>query len=337
MTGKKHRKFDIRHKETLTLFLREYFELFFPDLAQIIQFKTARFLDKELIALFGKQDEGTNDRDQHRITDALILVQILVNEKLRWIMIHWEQQGTKPKQFEERMFHYFCGIYFKYRKLVFPIAMFTDPANWRVPVSDTFNLSLPGHPICEFTYHLIKLKKFKAEEFEKQIEKNPLAAAYLPLTDYPKKERPAIKAKAVQGIAKTPPGPKQATLLALIEESIRLNREEEKRYNTLIQNDYREVRMLQSVEEVYMDKWMEKGMEKGVEKGVGIGLEKGALQTSQKYVVDTLNIRFKHIPESLVQKIQSFNDKALLDRLHTEAILAESVEAFARFVEKKGR
>ncbi len=322
MTEKKHSKFDIRHKETLTLFMREYFEIFFPDLVPIIKFETARFLDKELIALFGKPDERSDDKDQHRITDALILVKILLNEKLQWILIHWEQQGTKQKGFEERMFHYFCGIYFKYRKRVFPIAMFTDPAKWSVPVKNTFSLALLEYPVCEFAYRLIKLKKYKAEEFEKRIEKNPLAAAYLPLTDYPKKERPAIKAKAVQGIAKMPPGPKQATLLALVEESIRLNHEEETLYKKLIQNDYKEVRMLQSVEELYM------------EKGVGIGMEKGALQNSQKYVVDILNLRFKRIPESLVEKIHSFDDKALLDRLHAEAILTESVDAFARFIAK---
>ena len=95
--------------------------------------------------------------------------------------------------------------------------------------------------------------------------------------------------------------------------------------------------MLQSVEEVYMEKWKEKGVGIGMEKGVGIGMQKGALQNSQKYVINTLKIRFKHIPESLVQKIHSFDNKAFLDRLHTEAILTQSVEAFARFVEKNGR
>jgi len=45
-------RFDIRHKETLMLFPREYFQLFFPDLVDKINFETARFLDKELNALF---------------------------------------------------------------------------------------------------------------------------------------------------------------------------------------------------------------------------------------------------------------------------------------------
>ncbi|MCP4350675.1 MAG: hypothetical protein GY795_34840 [Desulfobacterales bacterium] len=48
---KKQSKFDIRCKETLTLFLREYSELFFPDIAGKIKFETAKFLDRELTRL----------------------------------------------------------------------------------------------------------------------------------------------------------------------------------------------------------------------------------------------------------------------------------------------
>jgi len=83
--------------------------------------------------------------------------------------------------------------------------MFTDPVKWKKPVKDTFSLSLPDYPVSQFTYRLIKLKNFRADEFEKQSDKNPLAAAYLPLTDYPKDERPLIKAKAIKGIAKLSP------------------------------------------------------------------------------------------------------------------------------------
>ena len=77
MTTKKHSNFDIRHKETLTLFLREYFEMFFPDIAKIMKFETARFLDKELIALFGKPDGQQNDQDQHRIADVSLFLRDL--------------------------------------------------------------------------------------------------------------------------------------------------------------------------------------------------------------------------------------------------------------------
>ncbi len=120
-----------------------------------------------------------------------------------------------------------------------------------------------------------KLKNYKSEEFEKKIDENPLAAAYLSLTDYPKKERPVIKAKAMKGITKVPAGKKQATLFSLIQESIKLDSEEEKQFRELVRDNpmYKEVKMLQSVKEV--------GIEEGIEIGMEKGMEKGQIQTSE--------------------------------------------------------
>jgi hypothetical protein len=274
-----HSRFDIRHKETLTLFLREYFELFFPDLAKKLRFETAVFLDKELTALFGESEE------QHKITDALILIRMAADDEAeKRILIHWEQESKKKKDFEERMFHYFCGIYFRYRCTVFPIAMFTDPVKWKKPVKNTFRISLFRYPVNRFSYRLIKLKNYKAGDLEKKTEENPLAAAYLPLTDYPDSERPVIKAKAVLGIAKLPPGQKQATLFSLIQESLQLDRKEEKQFQKLIRTDplYKEVKMLQSVKDVGIEEGFEKGIQKGIEKGIQKGIEKGIQKGIEK-------------------------------------------------------
>ncbi|MCP4353641.1 MAG: hypothetical protein GY795_49975 [Desulfobacterales bacterium] len=283
---KKQSKFDIRHKETLTLFLREYFELFFPDIAGKIKFETAKFLDKELIALFGE----TKKKDQHRITDALILVEAEISDKKQpeLIMIHWEQESQRKNAHGERMFHYFCGIYFKFRLPVFPIAMYTDPHKWRKPVKKKFKISLFKHTVSEYNYHLIKLKDFKASEFEKKADENPLASAYLPLTDYPKKDRPVIKAKAVKGIAKKlPPGKKQSTLYSLIQESMKLNKYEEKQYRELIRTDptYKEAKMLESIEEV------------GREQGILIGEILMAQRILKQDVYSTEDLEYKGIDE----------------------------------------
>lgn len=261
-------KFDIRHKETLTLFLREYFELFFPDIAGKIKFETATFLDKELIALFGETEKTDGKEDEHRITDALILAEAETSDRKEpeLIMIHWEQESQRKKTYDERMFHYFCGIYFKFQLPVFPIVMFTDPHKPRKPLKKKFKISLFGDTVSEYNYHVINLKDFKASDFEKKTDENPLAAAYLPLTDYPRKDRPLIKAKAVRGIAKKlPPGKKQSTLYSLIQESLKLDKKEEKQYQKLIQANpvYKEAKMLESMKEV--------GREEGREEGVLIG------------------------------------------------------------------
>jgi hypothetical protein len=275
-------RFDLRHKETLRLFLREYFELFFPLLAAKMDFETVRFLDKELIALFSDPEGQRADpagADIQRVTDALVLVELELDGRRESMLIYWEHQSRKVADYVGRMFHCFCGIYFRYERAVFPIAMFTDPAVWREPVPDRLTMSVGGYPIVEFEYRLIKLKHHAAAEFEVRMADNPLASAYLPLTYYPPEDRPLIKAKAIRGVAKTVrDSARQATLISLIDISLPLNEIEAQRFDEIIQKDptYQEVKMLQSIEE-----WgIEKGMEKGIEKGMEKGMEKGREETA---------------------------------------------------------
>ena len=56
----------------------------------------ARFLDKELVALFDKT------KDVHRETDAVILIEIELHGKPEFILIHREQQGKRKKDFRIR-------------------------------------------------------------------------------------------------------------------------------------------------------------------------------------------------------------------------------------------
>lgn len=89
-----------------------------------------------------------------------------------------------------------------------------------------------------------------------------------------------IKAKAIRGVANTvSDSAKLATLISLIEISLHLDKEEENRFMDIINQDeiYKEVKMLQSVEEWGMEKGMEKGLEKGLEKGKIKGREETAL------------------------------------------------------------
>ncbi len=304
-------KYDVRHKETLRLFLREYFELFFPDLAAKMKFETAHFLDKELIAIFehpltaGKSEGSAleTSTDMGRITDALVLVEVELAGQKEWILIYWEQQSTKKADYEKRMFHCFCGIYFKYRKLVFPIAMFTDEAVWRKPVSNRFEMSILNYPVVQYEYRLIKLKDFSSTEFEEKLEQNPLAAAYLPLTAYQKSERPLIMAKAIKGIAQqVESSSKKAVLVSLVEISMNLSKDEEKRFKeTIEKNDqFKEVKMLQSVEEWGMEKGMEKGLEKGREATAINLLKMGVLSMEQiAAATDLLLEKIESLAEAL--------------------------------------
>ena len=258
---KKRTNYDIRHKEAIRHCLREFFDLFFPDLMDQLKFDTVQFLDKELISFLGDSD------DQLRIVDTLLMIDIVCNQSTERIMFHWEIQGDKPPLFNERMFHIFCGIYFQFRKRVLPIALFIDPHQWITPLPETYDMSIMNYPIIkEFTYQLIKLKQYNAEEFEELKPDNPLTYAYLPLTHYPKEQKSVIKAKAINGLIKTVVNEKQkAILYSLIDISLPLTQEENEQYLKLIEENeqYKEVKMFETVEE-YIE---ERGMEKGIEKG----------------------------------------------------------------------
>jgi hypothetical protein len=177
--------------------------------------------------------------------------------------------------------------------------MFTDPAIWKKPAEEKYSLSLGQYPINDFTYRLIKLKNYTAEEFEEKIGENPLAAAYLPLTDYPKEERPLIKAKAMSGIAGIPEGKKRATLYSLIQESIKLDSGEEKQFREIVRTNpmYQEVKMLESVEEV------------GIEKGIEIGWD-GALEATAKNLLKNGWLSPQQIAEATGLDIAIINELA---------------------------
>ncbi|MEN8215644.1 MAG: hypothetical protein ABFS56_04575 [Pseudomonadota bacterium] len=61
---------------------------------------------------------------------------------------------------------------------------------------------------------------------------------------------------------------------------------------------------------------------------------RGILQRSREVVIENLDVRFNHVPETMVKKIQSIDDTSLLTELHRDAILVESIEAFEKLVKK---
>lgn len=147
--------------------------------------------------------------------------------------------------------------------------MFTDPAKWRKPVSNTYKMELPDYPIVDFHYNIIKLKNYTPESLIQKAPSNPLVWAYLPLTDFPENDRPSIKAKAESGVLKTgKTGRHKATLLSLIDQTLSLTKSENEQYLNLIekQKDLKEVKMYESIEEWLLEKATRKATRKADER-----------------------------------------------------------------------
>jgi len=194
------------------------------------------------------------------------MIQIKIDGNPKWVLIHWEQQSKKQPNFAERMLHYFSGIYFHFREIVFPIAMFTDEHVWRKPIETKYKMTLLDHEILEFNFNLIKVKDYTSEEFEKIAPENPLTWAYLPMTRYPNDQKTLIKAKALKGIAQTEQNEKKRShLVRLVDTYLPLTKEEREQFIEFVkqQSTYKEVYMIETIKDV------------GIEQGIGIGREEG--------------------------------------------------------------
>ncbi len=110
-----------------------------------------------------------------------------------------------------------------------------------------------------------------------------------------------IKAKALKGIAGVEKGPKRSVLYSLIDHSLPLAPDEEKTYREIIQENpmFQEAKMLQSIEEV--------GIEKGMEKGIDIGVEKTVMQFLRAQVLSKEQIA--HITGMNMEDIEKLGNK----------------------------
>jgi hypothetical protein len=100
----------------------DFLRFFIPDADEIFDMnRPFEFLDKELEQLFPiDQDEF-----HPKYVDKLVKV-FTKNGEEQWILVHIEVQGSRDKEFGQRMFTYFYRILDKYQRPITAFAIFTD-------------------------------------------------------------------------------------------------------------------------------------------------------------------------------------------------------------------
>lgn len=64
--------------------------------------------------------------------------------------------------------------------------------------------------------------------------------------------------------------------------------------------------------------------------GIEKGIQQGILQKAREDVIEVLEIRFEDVPETLVEAINSLDDTDILETLHKQAVIVESIEQFTQ-------
>ena len=168
------RKNDILWKTVLEEVFGDLLRFVFKDADQIFDMDRGfEFLDKELAEIYPEPE-----KDSHtRFVDKLVKV-FRKDGREEWLLVHVEVQGeTEAKDragFAVRMLEYFTRIFFKHRKPVAAIAIFTGPDGKQMP--DRFNYEFKNTRL-EFQYHTLCILDYDDETLASSD--NPFALVML--------------------------------------------------------------------------------------------------------------------------------------------------------------
>lgn len=302
-------------KDFLRAFLREFLELFYPDVAQLLDFSTVRFFDKELFTDF---PEGSL-----READLVAEVRTTAGEP-ELLLIHLEVQTERERGFEARMFQYYALLWLRYRLPIFPVVVYLMARAGGLTEQE-YRATLWGREVLRFCYQSVALPDLDAGEYV--ASGNPVAAALAALMERGKTlEGLTLRALMMQRVAQGELDPARKFLLVnLIETYFALAADEADAFSRLLaREEFTEVREMQVT---WADKMMEKGVEKGLEKGRQEGRQEGLLEGRRSALLRLMSQKFGPLPLQVTERIQALDSApdldAYLDRLLSATSLAE--------------
>ncbi len=272
-------------KELLTTFFIEFLELFLPEVAAFVEPDSLVALDKELFS-----DIALGERYE---TD--ILMQSRFKGQEAWFLIHLETQSYREAEFEERMFRYFIQLYLKYKRPIYPIALFSYDYPLRKEPNN-FRLDFPHKSVLEFRYDVIQLNRFNWRDYLNRP--NPVASALMAKMRIKPKDRPKVKLECLRMLVGLKLNPAKEQLISgFVDTYLNLNEIEKLEYRAELEQ------ILPVEKESVMQietSWKREGRVEGRTEGRIEGQMEGQLKT----ILVQLNYRFGKLTPQLEESIK---------------------------------
>jgi predicted transposase/invertase (TIGR01784 family) len=247
-------------------------------------------LDSELQAITSEKMQGK------KFVDKLIKVKTKDN-KVQIIFFHVEVQGRKEENFEERLFHYYCRLYDKYKLPILTLAILTDEdIKWR---PKCYNFSIWNHNIIIFNFFTQKIIDFKDRVQDIFFYKNPLGIVIASqLAAQETRGNPLLRFEKKFSITRQlyQKGLKKdaiITLYKMIDWSIKLPKELELRYKAKIHKleEENKVSYISSIERISKEEGLQQGREEGIHlNAITIAKKLIAQGRSIQYIQDLTNL-----------------------------------------------
>ncbi|MGL6344541.1 MAG: Rpn family recombination-promoting nuclease/putative transposase [Waterburya sp.] len=202
-------------KELLTTFFVEFLELFFPSILEYLDTDSIQFVDKELFT-----DVVGGEK---KIMDIVALTKF--QEQDYSFLIHVENQASNAPEFNRRMFRYFCSLFLKYDRPIYPIVVFSYGSPQRLDKS-SFAIDFPHKQVLNFDYEIVQLNRLNWRDFLQQ--KNPVAAALMSKMKIDPIDRPTVKAQCLRLLVTLKlDSAKMQLISGFVDSYLRLNANEE--------------------------------------------------------------------------------------------------------------
>ena len=279
-------------KELLTTFFVEFIELFFPEVLEYLDTSSITFIDKEL---FTDVIQG-----EKKILDVVALTKFKAQDYS--FLVHIEAQASNKTDFNERMFRYFCSLFLKYNRPIYPIVIFSYDSPKR-PDKTNFVIELPNYKVLDFNYQVVQLNRLNWRDFLNQ--RNPIASALMAKMNIRKRDRPQVKAECLRLLVSFDLNPAKIQLLSgFIDTYLNLNPQEKELFQS--QLNTMELDQQEKIMQITTS-WKEEGR-----------LE-GKLEGQALTILRLLDRKIGTLPESITTQIKSL-ESSQLDAL-TEELL----------------
>ena len=296
-------------KKVLQEQLQGFIELFFPEVAARLDFRSLSFLDKEIFTDFPEGSRRELDVVAEINTD---------DGSPELILVHIEVQARPEKELAERMFEYYVLLRRRYQVPVFPVVVYLRGGTGSI--EEVYRETLFGREQLRFRYASIGLAELEAEEY---VEKSPLAAALAALMNRRRvADRVELRTAIMGRIARSGLDEAQRFLLFNFAQTyFELGEAEMERFRRLLsEKGYWEVEEMEVT-------WADKMMEKGREEGRRQGLEAGVLAGKRETLLRLLTAKFGPVPEKARRRVQALASVAELDAYLERVLTAESLDA----------
>ena len=303
-------EYDSSFKRLLKTFFRSFMELFFPQVAERIQWDAIEFLDKEEQS---QEAEGLGETQSfHRTADIVVKVATLDGEE-ELIIIHVEIEHPWRSTFPSRMFEYFALLRLSHRLPIFPIAIFPERRVKPFEV-ESYREAPFGYETLIYNYFHIGLPGLSVNDY--WDEKNPVSWAFSAFMDKGVRDKVHLMGKCFRRVYESLYNDDEKILLLdFIRTYYQLTADEDEAFRNLLrQKIYQEV---SEMELTYYGKWAREVTEQGLQQGMQQGM--------QQILLQQLETKFGELPQAAVDEIKAIQSQEELTVLARKVLTANSL------------